>query len=205
MQRASLHARLRDATAEAHERLERDLDWEARVAARAGYRDLLAGFHGFHAAYEPAIGEALEDEAFFAPRRRLALLEADLRHLGLADPDLAALPRPARPRLEGPAAAMGALYVLEGSTLGGQVIGRRILALHGLDARGGCRYYLADGRRVGALWAAFRARLDETAALSPAGDGAVAAATRTFDALRAWLCAGEAEAPAEAREAGAAP
>ncbi|GJE44310.1 biliverdin-producing heme oxygenase [Methylobacterium soli] len=183
----SLHQRLRAATAAAHENLERSLDWEARVATLDGYRVLLARFRGFHAVYEPAIGAALGDEAFFAPRRRLARLDADLRHLGAtSDPD--ALPGPPAPALADPASAIGALYVLEGSTLGGQMIGRRIAALHGFDAETGCGYYLAHGRRTGAMWAAFRARLDALAEGPDAEAAAIAAAEATFDALRLWLC-----------------
>ncbi|HEV7440700.1 MAG TPA: biliverdin-producing heme oxygenase [Methylobacterium sp.] len=184
--RVSLHQRLRAATAAAHEDLERSLGWEARVATIASYRDLLARFRGFHAVYEPAIGAALADEAFFAPRRRLAPLDADLRHLGVAT-DLDALPRPPAPTLTEPGEAIGALYVLEGSTLGGQMIGRRIAALHGFDAETGCRYYLAHGSRTGAMWAAFRARLDALADGPAAEAAAIGAANATFDALRLWL------------------
>lgn len=184
--RDGLHARLRAATAPEHAGLERDLDWRARVATLPGYRDLLARLHGFHAAYEPAIGLALADEAFLGGRRRLARLDADLRHLGLAEPAIAALPRPEPIRLAGPAAATGALYVLEGSTLGGQVIGRHIGSVHGLTEEG-LAYYRAHGPATGTMWAAFRARLtlfEDDAA----GEAAlIEAAIATFAAMRAWL------------------
>ncbi|MER2264981.1 biliverdin-producing heme oxygenase [Methylobacterium oxalidis] len=190
-----LHARLRAETAAAHEALERDLDWEARVATLSGYRDLLARLRGFHAAYEPAIAAALGDEPFLAERRRLPALDADLGALGLDAAALGLLPAAAAPRLDGPAAALGALYVLEGSTLGGQVIGRRIETLHGAEAEGACAYYRGRGERTGALWAAFRARLEA----APGGQEAEAtsrAATATFDAMRLWLCGEAASAAA---------
>lgn len=183
-----LHARLRAATAAAHEGLERDLDWETRVATLPGYRDLLARFRGFHAAYEPAIGTGLGDGAFFDPRRRLAKIDADLAHLGLDASAVAALPAPARPRFDGPAPALGALYVLEGSTLGGRVIGRRIAALHGLDVDG-LAYYRAHGPATGPMWAAFRDRLETVADAAALTEAAVA----TFEAMRDWLCGRDAE------------
>jgi len=189
--RSGLHQRLREATAEAHAALERDLVWEARVATLAGYRSLLARLRGFHAAFEPAIGAGLADEAFFGPRRRLAKLDADLAHLGLEATAIEALPAPAPGRLAGPEAAMGALYVLEGSTLGGQVIGRKVEGLHGLRAETGCAYYRAHGRAAGAMWQAFRARLETV----PDEEAALAAGVATFEAMRDWLCA-EAAAPA---------
>lgn len=179
-----LHRRLRAATAPVHARLEHDLDWRARVSTRDGYRALLARFHGFHAAYEAAIALALADAPFFEPRRRLDALTADLSDLGLSVAGIAALPRPDPIGLAGTGAATGALYVLEGSTLGGQVIGRHVAGTLGPGTP--CRYYSAHGPRTGAMWSAFRARLDGL----PEADGppAIAAATATFDALRDWLC-----------------
>ncbi|MBB2962054.1 biliverdin-producing heme oxygenase [Methylobacterium sp. R2-1] len=181
----SLHARLREATAAAHEALERDLDWEARVATLAGYRTLLVRLRGFHAAYEPAIGAALADAPFFDPRRRLPALDADLHALGGAVPGT--LPAPTAPRLEGPGAALGALYVLEGSTLGGGVIGRHVARLHGEGVP--LAYYAGRGRATGPLWREFRERLDGLPEAQAAA--AFAAGIATFEAMRGWLVSGE--------------
>lgn len=178
-----LHRRLRAATEAAHEGLERNLGWEGRVATLSGYRELLTRFRGFHAAYEPAIGAGLADEPFFGPRRRLDRLDADLAYLGLDAATIAALPVSPVPRLDG-SAALGALYVLEGSTLGGQVIGRRIAALHGFETDG-LAYYRAHGPATGAMWSAFRARLETAADEAALTETAVA----TFEAMRVWLCA----------------
>ena len=189
----SLHQRLRAATASSHQGLEDALDWRARVATLPGYRALLARFHGFHAAYEPAIGLALADEAFWGPRRRFAALAADLAHLGMPDAEIATLPRPSAVTFADEAAAMGALYVLEGSTLGGQVIGRHIGAVHGLT-QAGLAYYRAHGRQTGVMWNAFRARLDRLSGDPEAEAAALATGTATFDALRIWLCAPDSSA-----------
>lgn len=183
----NLRWRLREETATAHHALEHDLAWEERVAGLDSYRALLERFRGFHAMIEPEIGRALADDAFFAPRRRLALLDADLRHLGLSEAEIAALPRPEPMTLSGPAQALGALYVLEGSTLGGKVIGRRVAALHGFDSTAGCAYYGGHGDQAGALWRSFCARLDE----APEADAPaiVATADALFEGMRLWLCA----------------
>jgi heme oxygenase (biliverdin-IX-beta and delta-forming) len=188
MERANnLHARLRAATAPAHQALEDSLDWQARVATLSGYRDLLARLYGFHAVWEAAIGIGLADEAFLAPRRRLTLLAADLDHLGLTPGAVASLPRPAPHVLADPAAATGALYVLEGSTLGGQLIGRHIAGLHGFSGDG-LAYYRAHGAAAGAMWAAFRSRLEHFVD-DPAAEAALTgAAVATFAAMRGWLC-----------------
>ncbi|TGD92877.1 biliverdin-producing heme oxygenase [Methylobacterium nonmethylotrophicum] len=180
--------RLRAETREAHEAIERDLAWETRVATLDGYRALLARFRGFHAVLEPALAGMLDDEAFFGPRRRLGYLDADLRHLGLDAAEIRALPRPDAVLPRSRPEAFGALYVLEGSTLGGQVIAKHIGRQLGLTAETGCRYYAAHGRETGAMWKAFRHRLADEAESGDA-DALVAFAARTFDAMRHWLCA----------------
>jgi heme oxygenase (biliverdin-IX-beta and delta-forming) len=191
MERGSLHARLRMATDPAHRALEDSLDWRARVATMPGYRGLLGQLYGFHAVWEPAIATALADESFLAPRRRLDRLAADLDHLGVVPGAVAAFPRPAAPVLDGPAAATGALYVLEGSTLGGQLIGRHIAGLHGFGETG-LTYYRAHGPCTGAMWSAFRLRL-ETFADDPDAEVVLTeAAVTTFAAMRTWLCGAEA-------------
>lgn len=181
-----LHRRMRSATDAIHRKLERDLDWRAQIATLDGYRQLLVRLRGFHAAYEDAIGEALSDEAFLAPRRRLARLDSDLRALGFEPERIAALPRPPGLATPGPAAAMGALYVLEGSTLGGQVICREIERSLGLSCDA-TRYYRGHGERTGAMWVAFRRRLDMSSGDLAAEDAALRAGVATFEALADWL------------------
>lgn len=183
----TLHERLRAATAPAHHALERDLDWQSRIADLAGYRGLLARLRGFHAAYETAIGQALADEAFFGPRRRLSKLDADLARLGLDRAAIEALPGPPAAGLEARPEAMGALYVLEGSTLGGTVIGRQIERVHGFDATNGCAYYRGHGRATGPMWSAFRQELETLAGDAAAEAAALRAGIATFDALRLWI------------------
>lgn len=186
---ASVLQRLREETREEHEAVERDLDWEWHVAERGRYRALLARFHGFHAALEPRIAAALEEAAFFDPRRRLDDLVADLVALGLTPQRIAGLPLcRGAPNLSGPSEALGALYVLEGSTLGGQIIARRVARDLGLAPHTGCAYYAAHGRETGTMWRDTRARLAAQAESGPAAaDAMVSSARATFAALRAWL------------------
>ena len=179
----TLHLHLRQATYPSHMALEHELDWMARVATQEGYRSLLARLYGFHRSWEPAIAAALSDDVFFEARRRVAALSRDLAFLRLSPERIAALPAAPGPSLSGAAAAMGALYVLEGSTLGGKVIGRHVAATHGF-VEDGLAYYTAHGPRTGAMWMAFRGRLDT---FGGEADTVVAAANGTFDAMRRWL------------------
>lgn len=184
--RPALFARLRSETRAAHDAIERDLDWERRVSTIDGYRQLLARFYGFHRTWEPAIAASIDDESFVGPRRKLPLLEADLLHLGMTPTAIEKIPEPdllIRPRTR--AEALGSMYVLEGSTLGGQLIARRVAEKLGLKPGAGLSYHCAYGDAVGPMWQAFRARLGE---LSPSEeDEAIGSANTTFRHLRAWL------------------
>lgn len=170
-----LSERLRRDTADAHARLEAELDL-LRDLTPARITRVLRRFAGFHAGWEPAVARLLDEPALWEPRRRLPALRHDLARLG-ASPPVEAWPVPAW--LGDRAAAWGSLYVMEGSTLGGQVIGRALCEV-GID---GLRYFDGRGREAGPLWRELRRRLD----LLPDADPVVAAADRTFDALRLWM------------------
>ena len=122
--------------------------------------------------------EALIDPAELLGPRRLGLLEHDLTLMGVA-PSLATAPAIDLGFLDSEAAAWGSLYVVEGSSLGGQFISK---ALRGADwaPAEGLSYFNPYGRRTAAMWAGFRRTLE-----ARGGDAAltVEGARATFAAL----------------------
>lgn len=183
----SLIEKLRRETAAAHDRIERDLDIEHRLADVDRYRGLVERFYGFHLPWEAQASASLADDRFFEERRKVGLLQKDLSALGHTDRSIARLPVcPFPPSTASRPETFGALYVMEGSTLGGAVIARLVGRRLGLSAGCGCDYFTAYGPRLGAMWTAFRERLEAVA--SPETDDlVVAAANRTFDAMRRWM------------------
>ncbi len=101
-------------------------------------------------------------------RQRSPLIEADLRTLGalapvaLPDPNEAPWMRGVGPESdEFTARFLGAMYVIEGSTLGGQYIARHAEeALH-LTPGEGNSYFRGYGERNGSMWRSFKAVLAE--------------------------------------------
>lgn len=176
--------RLRSETRDLHHAIERDLDLNCYLASRAAYRALLTGWWGFLAAFEPAVAAMLEP-AFHAPRRKLHLLRQDLQALGLAAATIDRLPIcESFPPPASEAEALGALYVIEGSTLGGQLIARRAIDLLGPDVP--LAFLRPYGPAVGAMWRAFRMHLLDRVALQ-AEDIAIASARATFVQLSSWF------------------
>lgn len=186
--RPDLGTHLRAATCLAHERLETSLDLLERIADRGRFRRLLERFYGFHQVWEPALSRHPDIAAFHGPRSRLPHLRRDLAAQGMTQQEIAALPLcdAATGLVRTAASALGSVYVLEGSTLGGQVIARR-LADAGW-APGGLAYFEPHGRRTGDLWRGFKTWAD--ARTDEADYAAVAeGANLTFGLLQDWLTA----------------
>jgi len=113
---------LRNATRRDHDRVDA-LFAAADLGDAPGYRRFLLAQGAAHLAVEAALDSVGADRVLpdWPARRRAALLLADLDDLGASAP-IAATP----PVIANDAAALGAIYVLEGSRLGGQVLKRSV-------------------------------------------------------------------------------
>jgi heme oxygenase len=178
---------LRTGTAAEHESLERSLDLLDPDLDRARLTGVLTRMHGFWRAAEaglddwatrfPADAEALS----WSARRRAGLFAADLATLGAAPAD----DGPRLTPVAGTDAALGRLYVLEGSTLGGTFIDRH---LAGLPELAGLRLraFSPYGAETGAMWHAFRRATRDRVTQGGEPGAMLEAATGTFRSLAAW-------------------
>lgn len=160
---------LKSSTNAAHRAVEARLLALRPFAGRDRYGLFLLAQHRFHRHVEPFYRSSPLAEG--AQASRLALIEADLRDLGMAPAvDKAAVATD----LSVPAAA-GWLYVAEGAKLGGAVLYKAAGRL-GLDAGFGARHLAeaGEGGRARA-WRRFTAALDALA-LTPGEDAAAAVA-----------------------------
>lgn len=121
---ASARTVLRRATHDHHERVDRVYS-QVRLDDRTAYGRFLTAQAAAHIAVEQALeaGGIAAIVPDWAARTRRDQLVADLAELGLATPPLAGTLR-----LDGDAALLGALYVLEGSRLGGTLLKRSVPA-----------------------------------------------------------------------------
>ncbi|MFO0891272.1 MAG: biliverdin-producing heme oxygenase [Isosphaeraceae bacterium] len=181
-----LLARLRAETRDEHAALERSVGLEAEPLDVSTYLGWLVRFYGFYEPLERLIAAQLTPEAHGvdpAARRRAPLLAIDLISLGL-DPSRVPLCGHL-PVVGDPADAFGCMYVLEGSTLGGQFISRRIMRDLGMTPERGGRFFHGHGARTGEMWQAFRDAISAFGADHEQGQ-IVAAAVATFRSLRDW-------------------
>src|SRR4051812_92708 len=175
---------LRTGTASEHQDVERTLDLLDPGLQRSRLVGVLDRMHGFWAAAEAGLDEwagrhpADAAAVDWPRRRRAALFVRDLRAL---DAD-GASDRPALPAVHGTDEALGRMYVLEGSTLGGTFIDRHLAGLPQLaDVR--LRAFTPYGTETGAMWHAFRRVTRHRVADGGDAGAVVAAARHTFAVL----------------------
>ncbi len=177
----SLIDQLRRATAARHAEVEAVLGLDAPIDL-ATYARMLGAFDAFLSWWEPNLQQALPEpmRPWFARRCRGAMLRRDLCALSQAR-------MPSRVSdgfaLRDFSAALGSLYVLEGSALGGQVIAREMYRQHGLDCGNGAAYFNGWGARTGPMWTEFKAILEHHDAQGVDRQAACDGAIGTFDAL----------------------
>jgi heme oxygenase (biliverdin-IX-beta and delta-forming) len=188
----SIHSRLRQASADQHQRLDRGLRYLlSDTLSRDRYADLLAALFGFYVPLEEYLchWEATSRPLALPLIRRAGLLERDLAAFGM-EPDR--VPRCAEmPKLTTIDHVAGAIYVVEGACLGGQVIARGVMQRLRITRENGAAFFNGDGARTGVRWKHVLAWLDQRDRGSCVRDEIATGACRTFAALSQWLMARE--------------
>jgi heme oxygenase (biliverdin-IX-beta and delta-forming) len=187
---AMILTRLRKETRPLHEAVELAVGLQGRLRSIATYADLLARFYGLHAPLEMQLTRTTGYEELgirLSERNRSALIVDDLLTLGWSSSEVQSIPLCSKlPETSSLDRALGCLYVLEGSTLGGSIICREVQLR--LGSSPGRSFFAGYGDRTGMMWNAFRDALRQYSDSEPqCGDGIVAAASATFDAFREWL------------------
>ena len=187
---SSVLQRLKLETRASHVDLEHRVDILKRLRTPAKYRDLLEAFYGVCVPLEGELRRSLPEIAQWLPdiagRMRSSSLVLDLRVLGNDCPQ--ALPLAPVPTLGSLGEQFGCLYVLEGSTLGGQIISREIDNQLHFTAENGAAYFSGHGAETGNMWSKFCDAITAFAAAHPeAQDPVVGSAMATFAAFAGWM------------------
>lgn len=183
-----LLAALRAGTRDLHDRTEAAFVLGGAGVTRAVYVDVLARLAGYYARAEAALAPWATPLAAVGldldARRKAPLLRRDLDVLGAGG----AAPGPVvAPRMPSAAHALGVAYVLEGATLGGQLLRRRLGPALGLTPDAGLAFFGAYGAEVGPMWRAFTAALERFDAATPPHARPAAQAAAVAGARAAFL------------------
>ena len=187
-QSAGILARLRAETRAAHFAIEQTLPLTDEALTLERYTQRLKQFYVF---YQPVEAQLLQGSDTLAEwlnvqeRCKTQFLRGDLNALGYTSAGSLPLCRKL-PVLASAAERFGCMYVLEGSTMGGQLITRHIRDRLGIRAESGGRFFNAYGDRTGAMWHQFKAAITAFAAESDEHELIINSAQATFETLRHW-------------------
>lgn len=183
--------RLRDQTRPIHERLEVSERMRALMRPTIDideYSRHLLDVHGFVVPFERRLlADAPRVSARFSYERRIktSLLERDLIFLACPIPHVT---DDSSWHFSRPEEAIGAMYVMEGATLGGRYICEHLEAALGLRADRGLAYFHSYGKARGRMWNEFRENVETWFAEGTLDAPLVVlSAIETFERFEEWM------------------
>ncbi|OWR32481.1 biliverdin-producing heme oxygenase [Saccharibacillus sp. O23] len=191
---ANILERLRNESAPHHDRVEANPYAKAIMAGTIDlneYKKYLELFYGYIAPLErlAEASDALAESGYdLEQRRKTPMLENDLVRLGEDRTRLESLPIcDELPDLSTPGKLLGCFYVIEGSTMGGQMITKKLSQSLNLTPEEGLSYFYSYGAEARARWSEFRERLLEAGQTEAAQEEMAESAVETFRLLERWL------------------
>lgn len=172
-----LSVNIKEATKTAHLQLEKVVVQRLKaIHSDAGYADLLKHFYSYFSTVEKAIAPYITLAVLpdYKQRRNSAYLKNDIEELGSHTQEL---PPATAPLISNTAEALGALYVMEGSIMGGRII-VQMLQKSGITK--GLSFFSGYGEATGNRWATFTAVLNREGAAEEAAQAAIKTANDTF-------------------------
>lgn len=180
--------KIKEATLANHQQTEKILVGKMKsMRAVQDYVNILSSFYGYFGGLEEQVARYINPSnlADYNDRRKTAAIAADIKALGGTVPAIATGDE--LPQIANYLQAFGALYVIEGSTLGGQIISKMVQQHLHLPEGQGLSFFNGYGDHMHRMWGAFKALLNE-AAKSPADEQVItAAANETFAKFKTWL------------------
>ncbi len=172
-----LSTKIKDATKTAHQQLEKQVVLKLKaIRSNADYAEVLKHFYAYFNAVEKAIKPYITTQVLpdYTDRRNSSYLKLDIEELGATVNDLPAAKAPEISNLQ---QALGALYVMEGSIMGGSII-VQMLAKYGVEK--GISFFSGYGQQTGEMWAKFIAVLNANAQDETQENQSIDAANQTF-------------------------
>ena len=182
----TLSSVLKEETHEAHQALEAVVVRKIKmIHSKEEYEQLLYKFYGYHFPMEQWFDKYLDNEIvpMYTNRRRADKILHDLTNLGHENPVIPLTTEV--PVINSLAKALGAFYVMEGSTQGGSIVADMLIRHAGLTPET-TTFFNAYGEDK-TMWKAFKDKIDTYTAESGFSEEMVAAANETFTKFREWM------------------
>ncbi|TDS07471.1 biliverdin-producing heme oxygenase [Sphingobacterium paludis] len=172
-----LSENIKENTKAAHQKLEGVVVRQLKaVRSNMDYAEVLKNFYAYFNTVELAIAPFITPDVLpdYQERRNSSHIKDDILELGS---DTNELPVAFAPSIQNTLDALSALYVLEGSIMGGPYI-VQMLNKYGIEL--GTSFFSGYGENTGNMWAAFTAALNQHAQDPADHERAIAVANETF-------------------------
>lgn len=177
---------LKEATHELHKQAEARLYPKLDgIASLNDYSSILKMFYGFFHPMEAIIAPFITDEVLndFPQRRKSDLITDDLHAIGRDRQNMIACSL--LPEVDSVPRALGAMYVMEGSTLGGRMIAKMLLKNSNISlSQDQIRFFNGYGEETGPKWIGFQKVLNQ---YKNQEGQLVASANQTFSLFTRWI------------------
>lgn len=155
------------------------------------YKFVLKTFYGFYYPLEEKI-YSLEDvnnlELSLEKRRKTRLLVKDMKALGITETEIDSIPLCEKlPTLNSAAQALGCMYVVEGATLGGQIIAKKLYEIFDIKQDNGCAFFNSYNEELRPLWTEFCDVLNKYADYTQIEEPIVESSINTYHSFNDWL------------------
>jgi heme oxygenase len=172
-----LSEEIRESTKSAHLNLEKLVVQQLKsINNESDYAAFLIKFHAYFSQVERSIAPFINESILpdYADRRNSTYIKHDIESLGsLADTNL----NVEVTKIDTTVGAIGALYVMEGSIMGGRII---VQMLQKLGITKGLSFFSGYGPETGQKWEVFTKVMNDTAKTDEQRNEAIKTANETF-------------------------
>lgn len=182
----ALSSALKENTKEAHQALEAVIVKQIKgIRSREEYEQLLQKFYGYHVPLEEKFDQYFDNDTIpqYSERRRADLILKDLANLGNNNTSIPLAGNV--PGIDSIAKALGAFYVLEGSTNGGSIVAGMLIKHAGLTPETTSFFYGYGDEKT--MWSSFKEKLDKYPADDQFREQVIGAANETFSKFKDWM------------------
>jgi heme oxygenase len=155
------------------------------------YKYVLKTFYGFYYPLEQKITALPEWQSMdfnIENRRKAPFLLKDMKSMGISDPEIARIEMCGDlPEINNLAQALGCMYVVEGATLGGQIVAKKLNEIFAFDQEKGAAFFNSYGPEVRPMWKSFGDLINNYSAEKQIEDPIVNAAHETYFKFNTWL------------------
>jgi len=170
-----------------HQQLEKMLVGRMKaIRSKEDYVELLQLFYSYFGGLEKLIDQHLDKSILpdYDQRRKSASLAQDITSLGGTPPNVAT--GEALPLINNHLQAMAALYVIEGSTLGGKFISKMIAQQLNIIDGAGLSFFNSYGDNTEVMWNTFKEAMNRQSSSALVNHEVIATANDTFARFKAW-------------------